>query len=122
MVMLRVGLLVVACVGLVRAEDQEALYDQVSAAAFEVLVDGRLSGSGWFSAEEGWGFTAAHVVKNRDGAVRVRQGKKEWAARVQAVDILHDAALLQIEGATPGGMAFAAAFLAAFLLALSGES
>ncbi|MDA0768201.1 MAG: S1C family serine protease [Verrucomicrobia bacterium] len=105
-----IGWLLVGLMGVGSAGGQEGLYDKVAAASFEVLVEGRLSGSGWFAGEEGWGFTAAHVVAKQGVAVKVRQGGKIWEAEVQALDVLHDAALLRIKGERPVGMGFAKEF------------
>ena len=90
--------------------DQTALYDQVSAAAVEVLVDGQLAGSGWFAPESGWAFTAAHVVPNEKAKIVLRCGGKEWKATRHARDVSHDVALLKVEGKTPVGLSFAKKF------------
>lgn len=95
------------------ANDETALYQRVTAACFETLVDGRLAGSGWFAPEPGWGFTAAHVVKNRDTQLQVQTGKHIWNATLHAVDLEHDIALLNIETTnkpTPPGLPMARNF------------
>lgn len=82
----------------VRAESSTAeLHAKASAAAIEVLVDRRLSGSGWLAAEPGFAFTASHVVPDRKAglAVRLADGRV-IAAQIKARDVGHDAVLLEL--------------------------
>jgi S1-C subfamily serine protease len=73
------------------------LYPRVRAAAVEVLVDRRLSGSGWLAAEPGYAFTASHVVPDRKAAVAVRLADgRVIGATVKARDAGHDGALLEL--------------------------
>lgn len=81
--------------GLSRAE----LHRRVSAAAVEVLVEGRLAGSGWIADEAGDVVTAAHVVHGRPKEIEIRSpslGRLD--ASVLALDPGHDLALLQLPG------------------------
>lgn len=84
----------------------EKLYATASRAAFEVLVDERLAGSGWFAAAEGLGFTAAHVVERPGRKVEVMSPEAgRLAAAVLAVNRGDDLALLKVD-ARQGGYPF----------------
>lgn len=90
------------CTGLfsVRAADAEALYAKARRACFEVLVDDHLAGSGWFASPTGLGFTAAHVFGQSGRRVELLQADgRRWPARLVAVDIGADAALLEVSAA-----------------------
>jgi serine protease Do len=81
----------------------EKLYATASRAGFEVLVDERLAGSGWFADPHGLGFTAAHVVERPGRKVEVMSPEVgRLAAAVAAVDRGNDLALLKVES-RPGG-------------------
>jgi S1-C subfamily serine protease len=81
----------------------QKLYATASRAGFEVLVDERLAGSGWFADTQGLGFTAAHVVERPGRKVEVMSLEAgRLAAAVVAVDRGHDLALLKVE-ARQGG-------------------
>jgi len=74
------------------------VYAKAKAAAFEVLVEDHLAGSGWFATEDGLAFTAAHVIGQPGRRVEIRSksaGRRD--AKVLAVDLGHDIALLQVE-------------------------
>ncbi len=63
----------------------------------EILVAGRLSGSGWIATPDGLAFTAAHVIRT-PGPVTVKTSQgDEVAAALLAVDLGHDLALLRLE-------------------------
>ena len=87
--------------GSIAAADEPSLaavYTKVKAAAFEVLVEGHLSGSGWFATEDGLAFTAAHVIGQPGRHVEIRsKSAGRRAAEVVAVDLGHDIALLRVE-------------------------
>jgi len=105
--------ILVAAAPALPAGDESELYTKVSASCFETLVDGRLGGSGWFSTEPGWGFTAAHVVKNGNTTLQVRTKDHTWDARLHAVDLQHDIALLKIaadHNRIPSGLPMAGSF------------
>jgi serine protease Do len=92
-------------------EDPASRFDKANQAGVEVLVDRHLNGSGWLAAEPGYAFTAAHVVANKNSilAVRLSDGRL-LPAHVQARDLLHDAALLHLDGDLgnlPAGLPFA---------------
>lgn len=71
------------------------LYDQAKAASIEILVNGRLAGSGWVADTAGYGFTAAHVV-GRAKQVDVIGSFGRAIAEVVALDKGHDLALLML--------------------------
>lgn len=75
----------------------ESLAGRLSAASIEILVDGRLAGSGWIAASQGLAVTAAHVV-NRGHKIEVlTPANGRLSARVVAMDLGHDLALLKLE-------------------------
>ncbi len=91
--------------------DASALYRRLRAACIEVVVDGRLAGSGWLAAEPGYAFTASHVVPRRQSAVAVRLGDgRRIAAAVRGRDAGHDALLLSLTDKRdlPAGLPLAA--------------
>lgn len=61
----------------------------------EVLVDGRLQGSGWFASPDGEIITAAHVVKQGKVIQIMDYKSRRIPCSLQAVDIGHDLALLK---------------------------
>lgn len=74
------------------------LYDRVHAASIELLVDGRLSGSGWFADAEGLFITAAHAVVGKKAEFEVITGDGERLdAKVVAMDLGHDIALMRVK-------------------------
>lgn len=99
-------------VGVARRDADNALpwYEAALDASLDILVDGRLEGSGWLSAREGHAITAAHVVGAPGKRVEVltRKGKRV-PATVVAVDYGNDAAILRAPGIPGPGLAFARA-------------
>ena len=91
--------LLLALVG--RAAGQELgdqYYEKAKAATVEILVNGHLNGSGWIADSKGLVMTASHVVENPDRRLEIVSpslGRKE--AKLVAVDLGHDLALLSIE-------------------------
>jgi len=76
----------------------DVLFEKLRAASVEVLVDGRLEGSGWHADRAGLIVTGAHVVWDRGLALEViSPAAGRVAARIVAVDRGHDLALLAIE-------------------------
>ena len=74
------------------------LYDRVHAASIELLVDGRLSGSGWFADAEGLFITAAHAVVGQKGEFEVITGDgARLEAKLEAIDLGHDIALMRVK-------------------------
>lgn len=75
------------------------LYDRAEKATVEILVDGRLDGSGWFASADGLVVTAGHVVVGRtDHRIEILSpvaGRKP--ARFVAIDRGHDLALLRVD-------------------------
>jgi S1-C subfamily serine protease len=75
-----------------------AAYEKAKAATVEILVNGHLNGSGWIADAKGLVITAGHVVEQPDRRFEVIVpgiGRKD--ARLLAVDLGHDLALLSIE-------------------------
>ena len=74
------------------------LYQRAKRATVEVLVDGRLSGSGWFADPEGLVMTAAHVIRRRSARFEVLSPTSgRLPAKPVAVDFGHDLGLLRVE-------------------------
>jgi S1-C subfamily serine protease len=75
-----------------------AAYEKAKSATVEVLVNGHLNGSGWIADAKGLILTAGHVVEQPDRRFEVMSpgiGRKD--AKLLAVDLGHDLALLSIE-------------------------
>jgi len=73
-------------------------YEMAKAATVEILVNGHLDGSGWIADPQGLVLTAGHVIKSPGQKLEISSsslGRKE--AKVVAVDLGHDLALLSIE-------------------------
>ncbi len=73
-------------------------YETARAATVEVLVNGHLNGSGWIADPKGLVLTAGHVVESPDRKFEITSpslGRRE--AKLMAVDLGHDLALLSIE-------------------------
>jgi len=88
----------------------ERLYDKLKAASVEVLVDGHLDGSGWFADPKGLLFTAGHVIGRPGRKIEILSpvaGRRE--AKVVAIDLGHDLALLSVEPREGGYPALALA-------------
>ncbi|MBI1372270.1 MAG: PDZ domain-containing protein [Phycisphaera sp.] len=76
--------------------DTGAIYEKARAASVEVLVGGRLDGSGWFADPEGYIVTAGHAVWHRDEKVSVSSATLgRIPVEVVAFDLGHDIALLK---------------------------
>ncbi len=74
------------------------LYAQAREALVDVLVDGRLEGSGFFVDAEGLVFTAAHVVGQPNRHVEIlTAADRRLDMAVVAVDLGHDLALLRVD-------------------------
>jgi len=72
-------------------------YQKAKAAVVEVLVNGHLNGTGWIGDAKGLIITAGHVVEQPDRRFEITSptlGRKE--AKLLAVDLGHDLALLSI--------------------------
>lgn len=68
-------------------------------ACVEVLVDGRLEGSGWFADAGGHVVTAGHTVRKRDGTLEILwPGRGRYPARFVGIDPGHDLGLLVVPG------------------------
>ncbi|AQT69997.1 putative periplasmic serine endoprotease DegP-like precursor [Anaerohalosphaera lusitana] len=77
---------------------QQNLYDHVAPASVEILVDGRLAGSGCFVAPTGLVITAEHVLAHPDRRIEVITNTRDRIpASVVAVNCAHDLALLQVD-------------------------
>ncbi len=91
----------ISCLLLVRPpdarSDAEALYGKLKSSALEVLVDGRLSGSGCFVTSYGLALTAAHILKSAKQVEVLTNGFGRLNAVVVATDLGNDLALLRIE-------------------------
>lgn len=94
------ALLLFCLPAMTRAHAQDtgnALYEKLQTACPEILVEGRLQGSGFVATPEGYVITASHVVWPGDKPVEVlihQIGRLK--AEVVAVDRGHDLALLKL--------------------------
>jgi len=80
-----------------RSPESGRLYAQVRQSVVDVLVNGRLEGSGFFVDAEGLVLTAAHVIGGPNRRVQVLTAPVErLPAEVVAVDLGHDLALLRV--------------------------
>ncbi|MDP6635052.1 MAG: S1C family serine protease [Phycisphaerae bacterium] len=83
-----------------KAPASEPLYARLQRASVEILIDGRMTGSGCFISPEGVVLTACHVVNNVKGkhieVISPTVGR--LTARRIATDRGHDLALLQVTG------------------------
>ena len=76
---------------------KESLYQRAKAASVEVLVNGHLNGSGCFVDPQGIVLTAAHVIEEPGRRIEVNSPRAgRLKARVLAVDLGHDLALLKV--------------------------
>ena len=74
------------------------LYERAKRASVEVLVDGHLSGSGWFADAEGLVMTASHVIRQPDARFEVLSPVAgRMPAKPVAVDMGRDLGLLRVE-------------------------
>lgn len=82
-----------------RPSHNSCLYQRIKSAAVEVLVDGRIEGSGWFVNAAGDVITAAHAVSRTNSTLEVLVTTRErLPADVIASDKGHDLALLRVRG------------------------
>lgn len=73
------------------------LYDRVTPALVEVLVDDHLNGSGWIATTDGLVVTAAHVVDAADRRIEILvPDVGRLPAKKIAEDVGHDLALLEL--------------------------
>ena len=79
------------------------IYHSVNAASVEILVDGRIEGSGWFAASDGYIITAAHAVNKTNACnVEIISGSAgRLPAEIVAKDNGNDIALLHVTGGRP---------------------
>lgn len=91
--------MLVACAAAPAQQTPAELYDHAEQAAVEVLINGRLEGSGWFAAPDGHIVTAGHAVQGRTDArieiISPVAGRR--VAKFVALDRGHDLALLKID-------------------------
>jgi S1-C subfamily serine protease len=73
------------------------LYTRARAATVEVLTDGRLDGTGFIIAPDGRFITAAHVVEQPRKRIEARTIHGRVEARLLALDLGHDLALMQLD-------------------------
>lgn len=84
-----------------------AVYAQVKAATVEVLVNDRLSGTGWFATPDGTVMTAAHVIGAPGQRIEIRHATEcRLEATVVAVDLGSDLALLRVRQRPDQGGAY----------------
>jgi len=75
-----------------------SLYEKAKRASVEILVDDHLAGTGWFADKGGLLFTASHVVGRPPHRIELLSPVAgRVSARLVAVDLGHDLALLQAE-------------------------
>jgi putative serine protease PepD len=75
----------------------ERIVERLDHAVVEILVNGRMSGSGAIISQIGIVATAAHVISNQDATIEVLMfDNKRIPATVHAKDAGHDALLLKI--------------------------
>ena len=76
-------------------EPGPGLYSKVREATVEILVDGRIEGSGSFVSTNGLVITAGHVIKDGTQAIELQSASMgRLKAKLVAVDRGHDLALL----------------------------
>src|SRR5258708_22290252 len=76
----------------------DKVYERAKAGSVELLVDGHLSGSGWFADKSGLVMTAAHVIEKPGRRLEVNSPSlNRLPAKVVAVDLGHDLALLKVD-------------------------
>jgi serine protease Do len=81
-----------------RADEAVSFYEKARAACVEVLVNGHLNGTGWIADAKGLIVTASHVLERPENKIEITA---PWLGRVEArlvaVDLGHDLALLRID-------------------------
>src|SRR5438105_11555976 len=76
------------------------LYERAKAASVEVLVNGHLNGSGCFVDRKGIVVTAAHVIEEPGRRIEINSAQAgRLGAKMLAVDLGHDLALLKVDSA-----------------------
>ncbi len=73
------------------------LYTRMQAASLEVLVDGKLVGSGWFVSPGGVGLTAAHLVRSGGKLEVISTDFGRMRARLVAIDLGRDIAVFHVK-------------------------
>ncbi|MBC8373964.1 MAG: trypsin-like peptidase domain-containing protein [Phycisphaerae bacterium] len=82
-----------------KAPAPESLYTRLQRASVEILVNGRMTGSGCFVSSDGVVLTACHVVKDKGKHIEiVSPVVGRLTARRIATDRGHDLALLRVVG------------------------
>ena len=82
-----------------KAPAGESLYTRLQRASVEILVNGRMTGSGCFVSSDGVILTACHVVKDKGKDIEiVSPVVGRMSARRIATDRGHDLALLRVSG------------------------
>ena len=82
-----------------KAPAGESLYIRLQRASVEILIDGRMTGSGCFVSSDGVVLTACHVVKDKGKDIEiVSPVVGRMSARRIATDRGHDLALLRVAG------------------------
>jgi S1-C subfamily serine protease len=92
------GVLLLAGVAAAEQGDRAELYEKARQASLEILVDDHQSGSGVMVEQTGTALTAAHVLGRPGSRVEILSpvaGRRK--AKVVAVDLGHDLAVLRIE-------------------------
>jgi len=87
--------------GALQSGPSVSVYERVQRASVEVLVAGRLEGSGWFADPQGYVVTAAHIFAGRPEGQSIEIVSPvagRLPAKIVAVDIGHDLALLHVDG------------------------
>jgi len=70
---------------------------KISSAVLEILVDGRLTGCGWFASLDGLAITAAHNLKQAHKIEILSKPFGRLNAKLIASDLAHDLALLKAD-------------------------
>lgn len=94
-------LAIFCCVGLLfpnstRGDSLPDLYATAQAASVEVLTNGHLAGSGWFTSPQGLIFTAAHLIKGLPEIEIISPDAGRLPAFLVATDLAADLALLKV--------------------------
>lgn len=98
---LRIFLAFFCCIGLLfpntaPCETLPNLYTKAQAASVEILTDGHLAGSGWFTSPQGLIFTAAHLIKGLPRIEIISPDAGRLPAFLVATDLAADLALLKV--------------------------
>lgn len=79
----------------------DRIAQNVESATFDLLINGHLTGNGWFATPDGLGITAAHLLRTAGRIEVITRDHGRLPARLVATDLPHDLALLRI--ARPAG-------------------